>query len=352
MNTALERVANYKFNNTIFRAAYGDITQLTTDAPVSSDDGNLSMGGGVYFALLTAGGSEIRTQANKHKPLNLGDVAVTCAGQLIAKYIFHAVTVDYNRIVRASEESIHAITLKCMRIADTLEVHTIAFPALGTGVAGFPFQLAAEVMTRTITDYLTTYETCIELVILILHSIRSALANKSDINLFFERAAALASISSQSQKLNAIVEELEGIVRQMNTPSLLERVVDLQTALAHAKDILAERPTDLNQLEQIQHQSDIGSIVREAVTLSSKARGSVAWTSKELEAKVLQTNLNGLLTEMNVKVSNRNRLQIERAKSAGILIPPRLEIAIEEVDKEVAQTEKQIREVRVQLSRL
>ena len=74
--------------------------------------------------------------------------------QLPAKCIFHAVTIDYTSLAYASEQSNQSATLKCMQRADTLGVRLIAFPALGTGIASFPFQLAAEVMTQTVANYL------------------------------------------------------------------------------------------------------------------------------------------------------------------------------------------------------
>ena len=164
----MERATDYSINNTVFRVAYGDITAISADALVSSDDNHLTMGGGVSWAIASAGGEIIRHEARKHIPLQLGDVAVTSAGELLAKYILHAVTIDYDTMTNASQDSIHAATLKCMQLADTLGAHHIAFPALGTGVAGFPFQLAAEVMTQTIADYLAG-ETGVILVTLILY---------------------------------------------------------------------------------------------------------------------------------------------------------------------------------------
>lgn len=160
MNT---RVANYELNKTIFQVTYGDITRLKTEAIVSSDDNYLSMGGGVSMAISEAGGKAIREEARKYVPLKIGDVAVTSAGNLPAKYIFHAVTIDYTNMIYPYEDSIKAATLKCMQLADTLGVKTIAFPALGTGVGRFPFQLAADMMTRVIADYLMG-DTHVELV--------------------------------------------------------------------------------------------------------------------------------------------------------------------------------------------
>jgi O-acetyl-ADP-ribose deacetylase (regulator of RNase III) len=107
MNT---RVANYELNKTIFRVTYGDITQLKTEAIVSSDDNYLSMGGGVSGAISKAGGKSIREEARKYIPLKVGDVAVTSAGNLPAKYIFHAVTIDYTKMIYPYENSIKAAT--------------------------------------------------------------------------------------------------------------------------------------------------------------------------------------------------------------------------------------------------
>ena len=62
-------------------------------------------------------------------------------------------TIDFSDMSGPSEQSIQAATLKSLQLADTLEVRSIAFLAL-TGTARFPFQLAAEIMTRTIAEYL------------------------------------------------------------------------------------------------------------------------------------------------------------------------------------------------------
>src|SRR4051812_5590825 len=103
MDQMVRRTADYKINKTTFRVAYGDITKLVADALVSSDDNYLTMGGGVSDAILRAGGEEIRQQALKHVPLKIGDVAVTSAGKLPAKYIFHAVTIDYDHMLDPRE---------------------------------------------------------------------------------------------------------------------------------------------------------------------------------------------------------------------------------------------------------
>jgi O-acetyl-ADP-ribose deacetylase (regulator of RNase III) len=346
MNLITERTADYRLNNTTFRVTYGDITQQIVDALVSSDDNFLSMGGGVSMAILKAGGEIIREEARKHVPMDIGDVAVTSAGKLHAKYIFHAVTIDYTNLIFPSEKSIQAATLRCMQLADALRVLTITFPALGTGVGGFPFQPAAEVMTRTIADYLIG-KTSIELVILTLFPRERV--KESDLNLFYERAVARASVYTQSQRLNSLVAELKGIVDHMNKPSLSKRIIELQTELTSAQSIFAEKQTSLEHLENIYDQSGIGEISKQIISMSSEVQTTTTWEDKELETEVLRTKLNGLLTQLNIQISHLNRFEIEKAKYGTIDVPPRLETAIEEMKREISETEARIGEVRAQL---
>ncbi len=231
----LQRTSDYKINDTTFRVTYGDITQIETDVLVSSDDNYLTMGGGVSMALLDAGGSIIQQDARKHIPLNIGDVVVTSAGRLPAKYIFHSVTIDYDNMIYAEGANIRAATLKCMQLVDALDQRLIAFPAIGTGAARFPFQLAAEVMTRTIADYLTG-DTRIEQVTLTLLAREGV--KESDLNLFYERAVALASVSTQGKRLNTLLAELQRMVEPMQEPDLTRRLAELQSELTRAQTVL------------------------------------------------------------------------------------------------------------------
>lgn len=346
MNTITQRTTDYRLNNTTFRVTYGDITLQIVDALVSSDDNFLSMGGGVSEAILKAGGEVIRVEARKHVPVNIGDVAVTSAGKMPAKYIFHAVTIDYTNMIYPSEESIQAATLKCMQLADTLKVRTIAFPALGTGTGGFPFQLAAEVMTRMIADYLIG-ETRIELVILTLFAHERV--KESDLNLFYERAVANASVYTQSKRLNSLVTELKGIVDNMNKPYLLKRITELETELTDAQSIFTRNQKSFEHLEQIYDKSEIGAVSKEIIDMSSEVQNTTVWADKQLESEVLRTKLNGLLTQLNIQTSHLNRFEIEKAKYGGMGVPPRLETAILEMKNEISETEMGIKDVRARL---
>ncbi len=344
-----QRVSDYKINETTFRVTYGDITKLVTDALVSSDDNYLTMGGGVSMALLKAGGEEVRREALKHVPLKIGDVAVTSAGKLPAKFIFHAVTIDYDNMIYPSEESIYAATLKCMQLADTLNVRLISFPALGTGVGGFPFQLAAETMTRTIADYLMG-DTRIELVTLTL--LARERVSENDLNIFYERAVALASVSTQSKKLSTLLDELRRIVDRMNRPELTKRVSELQSEISNAQGILSENAASLEQLEELQERSEIERLSQQVVAISKKTQESITWEDQQLEAEVLRTKLNGLLAQLNIQTSHLNKFQIEKAKYGGIGVPPRLETAIDDLNKEISEIEARVKEVRMHLTAL
>lgn len=202
MSVSFEKTVNYKLNNTTFQVSYGDITKLQVDAIVSSDDSYLSMGGGVSYAIRKAGGECIYQDCQKHTPLKVGDVVVTGTGNLYAKYVFHTVTLDYSgkNVEYPSEKTIKAAVTRCMQLADVLDVKTIAFPALGAGTAGFPYQLAAEIMIRTVTEYLLN-QTSINLVVISLFS-KKRLVKESNLNLFYERAAAHATAFTLSKRLH------------------------------------------------------------------------------------------------------------------------------------------------------
>ena len=349
------RSSDYIINTTTFSVIYGDITKVVAEALISSDDNYLSMGGGVSMAIEQAGGEEIRQHARKLLPLRVGDVAVTSAGRLPAKYIFHAVTIDYNRFEYPSDISIHSATQKCMQLADILKLRTIAFPALGTGEGGFPFQTAAEVMTRTIAEYLTR-KTQVELVTIALLAREGV--QERDRNLFYERAVALASISCQTKRLASLLDELRGFIEPIQRKDLLERVEGLRTELFHAQDVLAERPSSLEQIEQQQERSAIADVSQRIVTMTTQTQKAIqtlkvsVWGDRQLEQEVMRTKLNGLLTQLNIKSSQMNKFQIEKAKYGGIDVPPRLENAIEDLDRDIQGLEADTSKAREQLAAL
>lgn len=131
---------------------FGDLTKSSADVLVSSDDSYISMGGGVSAALLRAGGDSILTDAAKKVPAALGDVIVTAAGRLPAKHIFHAITIGRGDL--EPKEVIAKATRRCLELLDALGLDSIAFPAIGAGVAGFEYKEVAVHMAEVIVDSL------------------------------------------------------------------------------------------------------------------------------------------------------------------------------------------------------
>jgi O-acetyl-ADP-ribose deacetylase (regulator of RNase III) len=131
---------------------FGDLTKSSADVLVSSDDSYISMGGGVSAAILRAGGASILVDAAKKVPARLGDVVVTAAGHLPAKHVFHAITIGDGKL--PFKDIVSATTKRCFELLDILGLNSIAFPAIGTGVAGFPYREVAGQMAEAIVDAL------------------------------------------------------------------------------------------------------------------------------------------------------------------------------------------------------
>jgi eukaryotic-like serine/threonine-protein kinase len=129
----------------IFR---GDLARSRADAIVSSDDESLSMGGGVSGHLNAASGDVVRSQARMYERVRHGGVVVTGAGDLRAKYVFHAVTIDYlqDAVLAPSRDVILQLMAGCFYHAQSLMVESIAFPLLGTGAGGLERDVALDTM--------------------------------------------------------------------------------------------------------------------------------------------------------------------------------------------------------------
>jgi O-acetyl-ADP-ribose deacetylase (regulator of RNase III) len=121
----------------------GDICELEVDAIVNAANVSLWMSTGVGGAIKRAGGDTIEFAAIRQAPVELGDAVVTPAGSLAARYVIHAVSLDRER--RTSGPVIDAAVRSTFARARELGITSIAFPALGTGVGGFPLDEAARI---------------------------------------------------------------------------------------------------------------------------------------------------------------------------------------------------------------
>ena len=131
----------------------GDICDLEVDAIVNAANLSLWMSTGVGGALKRAGGDSIEFAAVREAPVSLGGAIVTPAGNLAARAVIHAVSLDRER--RTSGPVIEAAVRSAMARAREIGATSIAFPALGTGVGGFPLDEAARITVETVRDELT-----------------------------------------------------------------------------------------------------------------------------------------------------------------------------------------------------
>ncbi len=131
----------------------GDICDLEVDAIVNAANLSLWMSTGVGGAIKRAGGDEIEFAAVRQAPVPLGGAIVTTGGKLAAGAVIHAVSLDRDR--RTSAPVIEAATRSAMARARDIGATSVAFPALGTGVGGFPLEEAARVMVAAVRDEMT-----------------------------------------------------------------------------------------------------------------------------------------------------------------------------------------------------
>ncbi len=130
----------------------GDITKLEVDAIVNAANTRLYMGGGVAGAIKRAGGKEIEEEAVKKGPIKIGEAVETTAGKLKAKYVIHSPTMELD--FKTDENKIRLAMKAALKKADELGIESIAFPALGTGVGGFPKDKAAKVMVEELKKHI------------------------------------------------------------------------------------------------------------------------------------------------------------------------------------------------------
>jgi O-acetyl-ADP-ribose deacetylase len=130
----------------------GDICDLEVDAIVSPASTSLWMSTGVAGEIKRAGGDAIEYAAVRQAPAQLGDAVVTPAGRLAARVVIHAISLERDR--RTTGPAIHRAARSAMARARELGLASIAFPALGTGVGGFPLDEAAQIAVDAVRDEL------------------------------------------------------------------------------------------------------------------------------------------------------------------------------------------------------
>lgn len=122
----------------------GDITAQEVDAIVNAANTRLRLGAGVAGAIREKGGPAIQRECDAIAGVELGGAAVTGAGRLRARYVIHAAAMEPGGA--ADESSVRGAVRSSFRLADELGCRTLAVPAIGAGIGGFPLQRCAEVL--------------------------------------------------------------------------------------------------------------------------------------------------------------------------------------------------------------
>jgi O-acetyl-ADP-ribose deacetylase (regulator of RNase III) len=143
----------------------GDLTEMDTDAIVNAANNDLVLGAGVAGAIRRKGGEEIQRECDAIGSIPVGYAAITAGGKLKARFVIHAASMQLGG--KTSGGSLRNSTAHSLKIANERGLKSIAFPAVGTGIAGFPLKECAEIMLREAAQHLRG-ETSIETIYFVL----------------------------------------------------------------------------------------------------------------------------------------------------------------------------------------
>jgi len=153
--------------NSKIRLIQGDITDLDIDVIVNAANAQLILGGGVAGAIRWKGGPKIQEECNEIGGTFVGGAVITTGGNLKAKRVIHAVG---PRMGEGNEdEKLKNATLNSLKLMDEHGLKNIAFPAISTGIFGYPIEKCAKIMISTAKEYLSR-ETLIAEVVFCLYS--------------------------------------------------------------------------------------------------------------------------------------------------------------------------------------
>jgi O-acetyl-ADP-ribose deacetylase (regulator of RNase III) len=132
----------------------GDLTEMDVDAIVNAANNDLQLGGGVAGAIRRKGGDAIQRECDAIGSIPIGGAAITSGGKLRARFVIHAASMQLGGETTA--RALRASTAHSLRIAAEKGLRSIAFPAVGTGIAGFAVSECAQIMLREAVAHLKT----------------------------------------------------------------------------------------------------------------------------------------------------------------------------------------------------
>lgn len=172
-----------RFGKTKIELIEGDITGLVMDAIVNAANSRLAHGGGVAGAIVRKGGPSIQQESDMwiraRGPVPTGSTAITSGGRLPSRYVIHAVG---PRMGEGDEdEKLEQATVNCLLTAEKHNLRTIAFPAISTGIFGYPIERCAQVMLSAVVAYIQG-KTQIEKIVFCLYGKEAYAVFKNEFN--------------------------------------------------------------------------------------------------------------------------------------------------------------------------
>jgi O-acetyl-ADP-ribose deacetylase (regulator of RNase III) len=141
-----------EINRSVLELVQGDITEMGTDAIVNAANAQLVLGGGVAGAIKRKGGPAIQEECNRISGTHVGSAVITTGGNLKARHVIHAVG---PRMGEGDEDrKLRDATLSSLKIAEEHQLESISFPAISTGIFGYPVDRCARIMLSTAIEYL------------------------------------------------------------------------------------------------------------------------------------------------------------------------------------------------------
>ncbi len=286
-----------KIKDTEIKIVMGDITGLKVDAIVNAANNKLVMGGGLAAAIRKKGGKVIEDEAVKKGPIEIGEAVATKAGSLAAKYVIHAATMGMD--FKTDEIKIRDSCRNALRVAEELKISSVAFPALGCGVGGFPLLAAAKIMAQEVMRHLREDKTTLKEIVFCLY-------DKEAYDIF--NKGIFSYIDYMTNKLqkgpfttvDAIIEINGGIVliQRSNPPfgwALPGGFVDYGESLEEAvrREMKEETGLDLEDLKQFHTYSEAGRDVRFhtiATVFIAKAKGKSKAGDDAAGLKIVKLN--------------------------------------------------------------
>lgn len=132
----------------------GDLTEMDVDAIINAANNDLKLGGGLAGVIRRKAGPSVQGECDEIGAIPVGGAAITSAGKLKARHIIHAASMQLGGLTTG--HALRASTAHSLRIAAEKGLRTIAFPAIGTGIGGFPLSECAAIMLKETVEHLKT----------------------------------------------------------------------------------------------------------------------------------------------------------------------------------------------------